>query len=137
VPLVEAVPTIRAICYFVAEVQKADGRTFAQDRENLGILASSQLKRRCSRKDDDSGNSNREMTVFPCRGAEIGRNSCCHCRPELSALRKRPSRKLACYPELAGGFRGGEFSTGDMENFHPALIPWLMGCVEDRRQRFA
>jgi len=35
VPLVDAAPTIRMICYFVAEAQQANGRIFAQDRDRI------------------------------------------------------------------------------------------------------
>ena len=34
-PLLPALPTIRMICYFVAEVQQEDGRVFTQDREKI------------------------------------------------------------------------------------------------------
>ena len=34
-PLLPALPTIRMICYFVAEAQQEDGRVFIQDREKI------------------------------------------------------------------------------------------------------
>ena len=34
-PLLPALPTIRMICYFVAEAQQEDGRVFTQDREKM------------------------------------------------------------------------------------------------------
>ncbi len=34
-PFVNAVPTIKLICYFVAEVQQENGRVFTQDRDKI------------------------------------------------------------------------------------------------------
>ena len=35
VPHVQAIPTIKMICYFVAEVQQENGRVFTQDRDKI------------------------------------------------------------------------------------------------------